>query len=221
MTNWLLPYSRHSANVQLYIKTMPSPGAPDAKRKRVRNPEAHRAAILAAARSVFGEHGYAKGTIREIAKRANVTHGLVVRHFETKEKLFVAALLDTRREQQVFGGDVGDLPELLARRYVEQVEADGPNDPFIALIRSAGDVRVAKELLRAMRMEPAEAFLGALDLPDLEPRADLLGGLLIGVTFSRYILADGQLAEMSAEELIPYLATAVRAILFSPIETRK
>jgi AcrR family transcriptional regulator len=128
----------------------------------VRNPEAHRAAILTAARSVFGEHGDAKGAIREIARRANVTHGLVVRHFETKEQLFVAALLDTRREQAVIGRDVHELPELLARRYIEQVEADG---------------------------------------------------------FSRYILADGPLRDMSADELIPYLATAIRAILFSPVQS--
>jgi AcrR family transcriptional regulator len=183
-----------------------------AKRKRVRNPEAHRAAILAAARSVFGEHGYANGTIREIARRAGVTHGLVVRHFETKEKLFVSSLL-TRRKEDRYGGPVADLPELIARRYVERVEADGPNDPFIALIRSAGDTGVAKELLRAMRSEPAEAFLDVLDVPDLDRRADLLGALLIGVTFSRYILADGELATMSSEDLIAYLAIAIRGIL--------
>jgi AcrR family transcriptional regulator len=186
------------------------------KRKRVRDPEAHRAAILAAARSVFGENGYANGTIREIARRAGVTHGLVVRHFETKEKLFVASLL-TRRTEEPYTGAVADLPELIARRYVERIEADGPNDPFIALIRSAGDTGVAKELLRAMRSEPAEAFLGLLNAPDLDRRADLLGALLIGVTFSRYILGDGELAAMSSEDLITYLETAIRGILLGTV----
>jgi AcrR family transcriptional regulator len=183
----------------------------------VRDPEAHRAAILAAARAVFGEYGYARGTIREIARRANITHGLVVRHFETKEQLFVAALLENRQDTDRFTGTAAELPQRLARRYVEQIEAEGPNDPFVALIRSAGDVGVARELLRAMRSEPVEAFLGGLNLPDLEARADLLGGLLIGVTFNRYILADGYLAAMSAAELIPFLATAIRAILFDPV----
>lgn len=188
-----------------------------AKRKRVRNPELHRAAILAAARAVFGENGYANGTIREIARRAGVTHGLVVRHFETKERLFVTSLL-ARREEQRYSGAVADLPERIARRYVENIEADGPSDPFVALIRSAGDTRVAKELLRAMRREPAEAFLGVLDVPDLEQRADLLGALLIGVTFSRYILADGKLAAMSPDELIAYLTMSVHSILLAPVQ---
>lgn len=190
-----------------------------ARRKRVRNPDAHRAAILSAARSVFGEHGYANGTIREIARRAGVTHGLVVRHFETKERLFVTSLL-ARREEERYSGAVADLPERIARRYVENIEADGPSDPFIALIRSAGDSRVAKELLHAMRSEPAEAFLGVLDVPDLEQRGDLLGALLIGVTFSRYILADGKLAAISPEDLIAYLTTVIHSILLDPLERR-
>jgi AcrR family transcriptional regulator len=183
------------------------------KRKRVRNPEAHQAAILAAARDVFGERGYAQGTIREIARRAGVTHGLVVRHFETKEQLFVNSLLERRHTPLALAGDVSDLPELIASDYVERIEADGSSDPFIALIRSADDVDVAKRLLRAMRLQPADAYLAALDVPDREKRGDLLGALLIGVTFSRYVMADGPLAAMSADELIAYLVPLIRGIL--------
>lgn len=187
------------------------------QRKRTRNPEAHRAAILEAARDVFGDCGYAKGTIRDIAQRAGVTHGLVVRHFETKEHLFVAALLDTRRPVQPVVGDIAGLPERIAREYVQRIEADGPRDPFVALIRSAGDLDVAKQLLRAMRMEPADAYLAMLGVPDVQQRGDLLGALLIGVTFSRYVLADGQLADMTTDQLVAYLTTAIRGILLSPV----
>jgi AcrR family transcriptional regulator len=195
----------------------PPSAATPPKRKRVRDPEAHRAAILEAARAVFGERGYRSGTIREIAGRAGVTHGLVVRHFETKDQLFVAALLDGRRSQPPTAGNMSGLPERVARAYVEQIEADGPSDPFIALIRSAGDADIAKQLLRAMRMEPAAAYLAVLDTPDLERRGDLLGALLIGVTFTRYILADGPLAMMSSENLIAYLTPLVRGILLDPL----
>jgi AcrR family transcriptional regulator len=183
------------------------------KPKRIRNPEVHRAAILAAAREVFGERGYAQGTIREIAVRAGVTHGLVVRHFETKEQLFVKSLLDGRRTPPDIDGDLSRLPAQIARDYVERIETDGSSDPFIALIRSANDIDVAKRLLRAMRMEPADAYLAALDAPDREQRGDLLGALLIGVTFSRYVLADGPLAAMTADELISYLTPLIRGIL--------
>ena len=184
-----------------------------AKRKRVRNPGVHRAAILGAAREVFGERGYSKTTIREIARRAGVTHGLVVLHFSTKEQLFIDALLEHRRVADVAEGDAEDLPERIARSFVERIEADGPSDPFIAVIRSAGDTDVAKQLMRAMRLEPAESYLSTVVRADLNQRADMLGALLIGVTFSRYVLADGPLAAMSPEELIAYLIPAIRTIL--------
>ena len=57
-------------------------------------------------------------------------------------------------------------------------------------------------------------------MPDLEQRADLLGSLLIGMTFSRYILADGHIGDDVTRGIDPHLATAIRAILFEPTEAR-
>lgn len=51
------------------------------------------AAVLDSAAQLFAERGPAAASIRDIAARARVNHGLVFRHFGTKEKL-VAAVLD-------------------------------------------------------------------------------------------------------------------------------
>ena len=80
-----------------------------------------------------------------------------------------------RRVVEAAEGDVEDLPERIARSFVERIEADGPSDPFIAVVRSAGDTDVAKQLMRAMRMKPAEASLSTMDSVDLAQRADMLG----------------------------------------------
>lgn len=50
-------------------------------------------AILAAATDLFAERGPAATSIRDIAARSHVNHGLVFRHFGTKEQL-VGAVLD-------------------------------------------------------------------------------------------------------------------------------
>ena len=60
------------------------------------------AAILAAATDLFAERGPAATSIRDIAARAGVNHGLVFRHFGTKENL-VGAVLDH------LGADLTDL----------------------------------------------------------------------------------------------------------------
>src|ERR1700722_20840347 len=51
------------------------------------------AAILQAATDLFAERGPAATSIRDIAARSKVNHGLVFRHFGTKEQL-VGAVLD-------------------------------------------------------------------------------------------------------------------------------
>ena len=51
------------------------------------------AAILEAATDLFAERGPAATSIRDIAARSKVNHGLVFRHFGTKDQL-VGAVLD-------------------------------------------------------------------------------------------------------------------------------
>lgn len=68
----------------------------DSKSKRDDAPvgrEEVAAAILTAAAELFAERGPAATSIRDIAARSNVNHGLVFRHFGTKEQL-VGAVLD-------------------------------------------------------------------------------------------------------------------------------
>ena len=185
--------------------------------RRVRDPEARRADILAAARSVFGEQGYAKATLREIAQRAGVTHGLIVRHFATKEQLFHAAVPSTRDLAENIPGDVEGLAERVARAYVARMEHGDGADPFKAIIRSvASGEEAAKALLCVMRDTSIETYRNVLDGDDVPQRVDLLGAHLIGLTFSRYVLAAGPVAEMTPEELIRYLTSTVEAILLGP-----
>ena len=56
------------------------------------------AAILAAAAELFADRGPAATSIRDIAAKSNVNHGLVFRHFGAKEKL-IGAVLDESSAQ--------------------------------------------------------------------------------------------------------------------------
>src|ERR1700742_4863565 len=115
---------------------MESPPAGPPPRRR-RNPEASRAAILEAAREVFTERGYGRATIREIARRAGVTHGLVMRHFGSKERLLIAGLPGPRAAAAVLPGDRATLPERIAAAFAAETAAAGDGHAVIALIRSA------------------------------------------------------------------------------------
>ena len=54
--------------------------------------DARRRAILAAAKSVFGSHGYHTTTTRDIAAAARVSEALLYQHFDGKRQLFEAVV---------------------------------------------------------------------------------------------------------------------------------
>ncbi|XVV09545.1 TetR family transcriptional regulator [Actinoplanes sp. CA-131856] len=185
--------------------------------RRTRDPVRKQAAILTAARAVFAERGYENATIREIARRAGVTHGLVVLHFSSKEQLFVAATTPDPKAlfKGVLDDDVAKLPERIAASFVHRMESSEGADPVIALIRSAaGDQEAAKALLRTLQQTAVDGYAQVLDLPDLATRVNMMGAHLIGVAFSRYVLADGPVATMSPDELTARLTATIRTILF-------
>ncbi|WP_440072512.1 TetR/AcrR family transcriptional regulator [Streptosporangium sp. OZ121] len=196
-----------------------SPGEP---RRRRRDPEGHRAAILEAARHTFTERGYARTTLREVARRADVTHGLISRHFVSKERLFLAAMPGNRDLEQVAAGDPATLPERIAHGFVQRMETDAANDSLVALMRSAAtDEQTATRLLAAMQERSVRVYRSVLSPDvsgdpgaDLDARVALVGSQLIGVTFSRYIARAEPLASMPSEQLTEHLARTLRHILY-------
>jgi AcrR family transcriptional regulator len=218
MTNWLLvaKLPTRSDHVQPYSEAVTGTEVddPPPARRRRRDPEYHRAAILDAARAAFTERGYARATVRDIAQRAGVTHGLVLRQFATKEQLFLAAVPGTRDLEQVVTGDPQTLPERVAHAFVQRMEAGDDRDPFVALIRSAAsNENAATRLFIAMQEHSVSAYRAVLPVPDIEVRVELLAAQLIGITYGRYIVKTGTLAAMPAERLAEHLASVLRHIL--------
>jgi AcrR family transcriptional regulator len=86
----------------------PESGAARARRPQKRSGE-RRAEILEAAMAVFGEKGYAGGSLADIADRVGMTHGGVLHHFGSKEQLLIA-LLRYRDDADVVELDGGTAP---------------------------------------------------------------------------------------------------------------
>ena len=163
---------------------------------------------------MFNERGYARATIREIAHRAGVTHGLVMRHFGCKEQLLLQALPGPRAITEVTPGDLDTLPERIAAGFVAQTEPAGRGQtPFaVAMIRSAasGD-EGAMPLYAAAEREVTRTFRQALG-PGTEvyARPGELAGHRRHVHPPR---RPDRAAELTPEELTAYLVPAFRAML--------
>lgn len=182
-------------------------------RRRRRDPHASRAAILDAAREVFTERGYARGTIREIARRAGVTHGLVMRHFGSKERLLIAALPGPRALSDAVSGDLASLPERVAAEFVAQIDAPEGFNTLIAMIRSgAGGDEAVVPLYTELERQTGAIYRELLG-PEADAQVDLLRSLLIGVAFSRQVARTGPMSTMTSDELAAHLAPAIRGVL--------
>jgi hypothetical protein len=112
--------------------------------------------------------------------------------------------VDRRYIDDAIEGDRDGLAERVARTYVERIDVNGPDDPFVAIIRSAGGTEVPEPPAgNALKLTAASAK--ALDAPGVQRRSDLVGALFIGVAFSRHVLTDGTLSTMSSADLIAAL----------------
>lgn len=93
-----------------------SPSASPAPRWH-RRPEARPDEILDAALEVFGEHGFARAKLEDVAARAGVSKGTLYLYFDSKESLFramvraklVAAVQEGRAFVESFQGSSRDL----------------------------------------------------------------------------------------------------------------
>lgn len=108
--------------------------------------------IVAVAIEVFGEHGFAGGSVRTIAERVGVSHATLLQHFGSKEGLLTAVLQawDRRTVEQGLADVAGldyfrRLPEVMTAHQTDRgllelfttiaAEASNPTHPAHAFIQ--------------------------------------------------------------------------------------
>ena len=127
-------------------------------RTRTRDPEEKRARVLDAARTLFAERGYAATTTADVARRANVSEGILFHHYGSKEGLLEAVAADYGRAlgAAMFAG-------------AEEADPDGPPGAEPMLRRAFAFVR--EQGVLAAAPPPHVGLRRAEDDPAREPRA--------------------------------------------------
>lgn len=175
--------------------------------------------ILSAARGHFAEHGYAKTSLRSIARDADVDHALVSYYFGSKEGLFkaVAELTLTPAEvldvitNRVSKGQLGralleaalaiwDRPDYQER--LAQLIGDGLTSPKAQ--------RTLREYLQTEMVTRLATIIGGANA---SKHAAALATIIAGLFFTRYILKVEPNASMSRADVIRHHAPAFNAIL--------
>jgi AcrR family transcriptional regulator len=177
-----------------------------------------REAILEAARREFGQHGYDRATIRNVASGAGVDPALVHYFFGAKTELFTAAMQLPINPAEVAEAVLAGERELIGQRLVGTFLAvwdhAANRDVFIGLIRSAVTEEHAAAMLREFAVrEMFGRVAAALGTPDAELRASLAFSHLFGLALARYVLRIEPLASAPAALVAAAVGPAVQRYL--------
>jgi AcrR family transcriptional regulator len=141
--------------------------------------EKRRAQIVAAATDLFADRGFHRTTVKDIAKKAGISPGLVYLYVREKEDVLLLVLLE------VFRAQAEDLPQAL----------DGVEDPMLRV------VAVIEALVRAVDRNRAAVVLTQRSTATLTPDrrllvrerereiADLVAGVLVEAMKARLVRA--------------------------------
>jgi AcrR family transcriptional regulator len=188
-------------------------------RTRTRDPEDKRARVLAAARTLFAERGYAATTTADVARRAQVSEGILFHHYGSKEGLLAAVSADYGRAlgAAMFAGAAEADPdgppgaEPMLRRAFAFVREQGV---LARLLLLSSDAVAQQTVHQASRSEIVAAIESALRDPrgrdalrpmDAEIAARLLYALVAEALTQCFVRGDGAREE-------DYLREAVRCV---------
>lgn len=179
--------------------------------------EATRRTILDAARRAFAARGYEQTTIRAVAGQAGIDASMVMRYFGSKAGLFAAAATIDLDPPDLASASPRRRGEVLVRHFVARWERDPTEDMLVFLLRTAvTDNSVAAQLQMTFdRMVVGP--LVALEYPEAERRAALIGSQLLGLGLCRYILRLEPLASLSSDDVVAGVAPTIQRYLTAPL----
>ena len=170
-----------------------------------------RQAIHAAAGALFRQQGYAKTTVRQIAAAAGSDPALVIRHFKSKELLFLETM-----ELSIDDEPLLDVPlEHLGERLIDLVIGfdGGARGVFLALVHGSNEPEIRKRLTDTHEQVFIEPLRRRLSGPDADIRARLAASVAAGLLYSLWIARDETLLAADRATLVTRYGELIQHIL--------
>lgn len=174
-----------------------------------------REAIGKAARRLFHHRGYTGTSVRAIAAEAGTDPALVIRHFGSKERLFLETVAVEGRFEHVTSGPIETLGERLVHSLLTEMHEQTVST-WRAMLRATDSDLVRTRLIDAMESMFIEPLAPRLSGPDAELRARLVAANIAGLLDGIAILGDRRITEASTESLVKLYGASIQALLDTP-----
>jgi AcrR family transcriptional regulator len=173
-----------------------------------------RAAIRDAAIALFSERGYVATGVRDIAKAAGTDPSIVIRHFGSKEALFVQTMSLPASWREALQGPVDQLGRGVVDLIASHREAGF--GLWSALVRASDRPDVGRVFKASVTSVFAEGVAARLDGPDAQLRAHLFAAQVEGLLSALSIREDPVLLELPHDELVERYGSILQATLTGP-----
>ncbi|MEU2055930.1 TetR family transcriptional regulator [Streptomyces bungoensis] len=172
---------------------------------------ATREAIRTAAARLFRDQGFARTTVRRIAADAGADPALVIRHFKSKELLFLETMHLTVDEAPLLDVAVEQLGERLAELLLD---LDGSaRGIFLALVHGSDEPQILDRLRRTHERVLIEPLRNRLPGPDADLRARLAASTAAGLLYALWVAGDEGLLRADRKELIRHYGALLQEAL--------
>ncbi|VEG25473.1 TetR/AcrR family transcriptional regulator [Actinomyces howellii] len=190
---------------------------------------ATRESILRVARASFLSQGFARTTIRGVAREAGVDPALVCYYFGSKGDLFAAAINPNMRAStrdriaEIFEGDLRSAGARLVHLAVTTWDGSSPDVPFASLLRWAATDENATEAVERYVSEVIVAPLSealvrvGASRDEARERAVLAGSQVMGLAMVRYVFRLEPLASAGVKQIVAVTGPSVQRFITGPL----
>lgn len=190
----------------------PTPGGPlDESHLRPAG-RATRAAIEEAARRLFAELGFEGASVRAIAGAAGVDPALVIRHFGSKEALFLRCVDTTLGVGAVVDGPIETLGRRLVQYFLD-TSRTSTRQRYVALVQASHRGQVREEMVRHTAVMFVEPLTPRLRGEDRELRVALAVAQVGGLLNMLFLQEDPVLTAADPEDIVELYGDAIQRLL--------
>lgn len=159
--------------------------------------------IRGAAEDLFSTAGYASTSVRDIAACVGVDPSIVIRHFGSKESLFVETVRLRINDRSVLSGPLDTVGRSVVREILtnpeELVRSRGA---FSALLRASDNADVRSLLMRELNASLITSLESRLSGQHATLRAHIFSAQLIGLFTALWVIEDPVLVNADPEDLV-------------------
>jgi AcrR family transcriptional regulator len=168
--------------------------------------------IRAEASRLFSEQGYTATSVRQIAAAADADAATVLRHFESKEKLFLETMSVDRGFRGLVEGPLDELARMMLERLVANIDPD-TRHMYRALVQQSDRPDVHAYLEATLDRHITAPLAERLRGDDAQLRARLVAAQLVGLMQSLWVNRDSYLNEMPLARVLDAYAAPIQLLI--------